>query len=79
MIKWLVGLLLAFLIVDHLWVHYGGPFFEKLRAQYREELKESGIERQDIQIQQSHRKSILDELIEKLKTALKREEKTKTE
>lgn len=75
MVKWLLGLLVAFLVIDHLWVHYGGPFFEKLRADYREDLKKSGIETQDIQIQQEYRKSILDQLLEKLKSALNRESK----
>ncbi len=74
MVRWIVGIILAFLLIDHLWVHYGGPLAEKVRGQYREELKKSAIEKEDVHLQQSYRKSIIDEAWERIKNALKKED-----
>lgn len=73
MVKWIVGLILAFLLIDHVWVHYGGPLAERLRGEYREELKKGTIEKEEVPLEQSYRKSILDELWEKVKGVLKSE------
>ncbi len=74
MVKWIVGIILAFLLMDHLWVHYGGPLAERLRGQYREELKKGDIEKEEVHLQQSYRKSIIDEAWERMKNALKKED-----
>lgn len=74
MIRWLLGLLIAFLIIDHLWVHLGGPFVERLRGEYREEIKSMVKEGQEVKLVQSHRQSIIDQLIQKVKSLLKKEE-----
>lgn len=75
MIKWILGILLVFLLIDHIWVHLGGPAVEKLRGQYEEDVKKSMKNAEDVPIQQLHRKSIIDELIEKAKSLVKKEEK----
>jgi len=74
MVKWIAGIILAFLLIDHLWVHYGGPLAERLRGQYREELKKGDIEKEEVPLQQSYRKSIIDEAWERIKNALKKED-----
>ncbi|MEJ5338839.1 MAG: hypothetical protein ACK42C_09070 [Aquificaceae bacterium] len=73
MVRWIAGIILAFLLIDHIWVHYGGPLAERLRGQYREELKRGTIEKEEVPLQQSYRKSILDQAWERVKGALKRE------
>lgn len=74
MVKWIVGIILAFTLIDHLWVHYGGPLAERLRGEYREELKKGVIEKEEVHIQQSYRKSIIDEVWERIKKVLKKED-----
>ncbi len=74
MVRWIVGIIVAFLIIDHIWVHYGGPIAERLRGEYREELKKGTLEKEEVPLQQSYRKSILDEAWEKTKKLLKKEE-----
>ncbi|MCS6957585.1 MAG: hypothetical protein RMK75_03900 [Aquificaceae bacterium] len=78
LIKWIAGVILAFLIIDHIWVHYGGPFLEKYRSQYREELKKGTVEKQEVPMEQSYRKSILDETWERVKGLLRRDDEEKT-
>ena len=72
--RWILGIILAFLLIDHLWVHYGGPLAERLRGQYREELKKGVIEKEEVHLQQSYRKSIIDEVWERIKKVLKKED-----
>lgn len=74
MVRWIIGIILAFLLIDHIWVHYGGPLAEKLRGEYREELKKGTIEKKEVPLQQSYRKSIIDEAWERIKNALKKED-----
>jgi hypothetical protein len=74
MVRWILYLLVGFLIIDHLWVHYGGPFVEKLRGGYTEELKKHP-EWQKVELEQAHKQSILDKLLEKIKQLTKKEEK----
>ncbi len=74
MVKWIVGIILAFILIDHLWVHYGGPLAERLRGEYREELKKGAIEKEEVPLQQSYRKSIIDEVWERIKKVLKKED-----
>jgi len=64
----------GFLIIDHLWVHYGGPFVEKLRGGYTRELKKHP-EWQKVELEQAYKQSILDKLWEKIKQLTKKEEK----
>ncbi len=68
MVKWIVGILIAFLLMDHLWVHFGRPALERLRGEYREELKKAN---ETTELQQSYRKSLLDELWEKAREIAK--------
>jgi hypothetical protein len=75
MVKWILYLLLGFLIIDHLWVHYGGPFIERLRGEYAKELKKHP-EWQDVELQQAYKQSILDKLWERIKQLTKKEEKS---
>ncbi|MFN3975568.1 MAG: hypothetical protein ACK4LT_00670 [Aquificaceae bacterium] len=70
MVRWILGLVVAFLLIDHIWVHFGGPFIERLRGEYREELKKATGDKA-IELQQSYRKSLLDELWEKAKELVK--------
>ncbi|MFN3471207.1 MAG: hypothetical protein ACK4ZR_01190 [Aquificaceae bacterium] len=70
MVRWILGLAVAFLLIDHIWVHFGGPFIERLRGEYREELKKATGDKA-IELQQSYRKSLLDELWEKAKELVK--------
>jgi hypothetical protein len=74
MVRWILYLLVGFLIIDHLWVHYGGPFIERLRGEYAEELKKHP-EWQDVELQQAYKQSILDKLWERIKQLTKKEEK----
>ncbi len=70
MVRWIVGILIAFLLIDHLWVHFGGPALERLRGEYREELKKA-TGNETTELQQSYRKSLLDELWEKARDIAK--------
>ena len=74
MIKWLIYLLIAFLLIDHFWVHYGGPFLESMRGSYREELKKATQNWEQVQTQQLYKQSILDKILEKLRGLVKKEE-----
>ncbi|MDW8066810.1 MAG: hypothetical protein RMI50_03930 [Aquificaceae bacterium] len=51
---------------------------EKYRSQYREELKKGTVEKQEVPMEQSYRKSILDETWERVKGLLRRDEEEKT-
>ncbi|WP_448588640.1 hypothetical protein [Thermocrinis sp.] len=73
MVKWIVYLLVAFLLIDHLWIHYGGPFIERMRADYREELKKSN-DWEQIQAQQAYKQSILDKIWKKITSLAKKDE-----
>ncbi|MCS7262960.1 MAG: hypothetical protein NZ560_06060 [Aquificaceae bacterium] len=81
MVKWIVGLILALLVIDHLWVRYGGPVAERLRGEYGQELKKHAQEHGHtvVPTQQAYRKSIIEELVEKAKTKLKEEEGQKSD
>lgn len=72
MMKWITGILLAFLLIDHVWVHYGGPLAERLRGQYREELKRNGPEKEKVSSPQPYRRSILEEAWGRIEGMLKR-------
>jgi hypothetical protein len=74
MVKWILYLLVGFLIMDHLWVHYGGPFVERWRGGYMQELKKHP-EWQKVELEQAYKQSILDKLWEKIKQLTKKEEK----
>jgi hypothetical protein len=78
MVRWILYLLVGFLIVDHLWVHYGGPFIERLRGGYTEELKKNS-EWQKVELEQAYKQSILDKLWEKIKQLTKKEKEEKNE
>ena len=67
------------LLIDHLWVHYGGPIIEKIRGEYREEIKKAVKEGNEVEVQQAYRKSIIDNTVEKVKEWLKRGEEKKEE
>lgn len=62
------------MIMDHLWVHYGGPFVEKLRSEYAQELKKHP-EWQKVELEQAYKQSILDRLWDRIKQLAKKEEK----
>jgi hypothetical protein len=66
MVRWVLYLLVGFLVIDHLWVHYGGPFIERLRSGYTEELKKHP-DWQKVELEQAYKQSILDKLWEKIK------------
>jgi hypothetical protein len=74
MVRWNLYLLVDFLIIDHLWVHYGGPFIERLRSEYTQKLKKNP-EWQKVELEQAYKQSILDNLWEKIKQLTKKEEK----
>ncbi|WP_029552378.1 hypothetical protein [Thermocrinis jamiesonii] len=74
MIKWILYLLVAFLIIDHLWIHYGGPFIEKLRGEYREELKKAVSDEQAIEVQKAYKQSILDKIWESIRSLAKKDQ-----
>ncbi|MCS7307007.1 MAG: hypothetical protein NZ526_00475 [Aquificaceae bacterium] len=74
MIKKLLIILVVFLLVDHFWIHYGGAFVEKLKGDYSEGLERRPIETENVQIKQIYKKSILDQLWEKIKNFGKSEE-----
>jgi hypothetical protein len=78
MVKWILYLLVGFLIIDHLWVHYGGPFIERLRGEYAEEL-EKNPEWQKVELEQAHKQSILDKLWEKIKQLTRKDKEEKSE
>lgn len=65
---------MGFLIIDHLWVHYGGPFVERLRGEYAQKLKKHP-EWQKVELEQAYKQSILDKLWDKIKQLTKKEEK----
>ncbi len=71
MIKWIIGIIIAFLLIDHLWVHVGGKIVERTREDYKEITGKSTIEKTEIPLKQAHRKSILDNLWEQLNNAIK--------
>lgn len=77
MVKWIVGIIVVVLLIDHIWVHFGGPVIKELRGQYEEEVKKGIKDGEEVAIQQLHRKSIIDELIEKAKGLVKKEEEKK--
>ncbi len=74
MIKWILYLLVAFLIIDHLWIHYGGPFVEKIRSGYREALRKSVSDKQEFETQQAYKQSMLDKVWESIKNLTKKDE-----
>jgi hypothetical protein len=74
MVRWILYLLVGFLIIDHLWVHYGGPLVERWRGEYAQELKKHP-EWQKVELEQAYKQSILDKLWEKIKQLTKKEEK----
>jgi len=63
------------LIIDHLWVHYGGPFVERLRSRYVIEEIKKNPEWQKVELEQAYKQSILDRLWDKIKQLTKKEEK----
>ncbi|MFZ8859044.1 MAG: hypothetical protein ACO2PP_00850 [Thermocrinis sp.] len=75
MVKWILYLLVGFLIIDHLWVHYGGPFVERLRSRYVIEEIKKNPEWQKVELEQAYKQSILDRLWDKIKQLTKKEEK----
>ncbi|MCS6997869.1 MAG: hypothetical protein N2648_00085 [Aquificaceae bacterium] len=77
MVKWIVGIILAFLLIDHIWVHYGGPTIERLRDYYGGDIKKKGTEKEEVSVKQAYEKSLLDELWEKGKNLLNREKEEK--
>ena len=66
--------MVAFLIIDHLWIHYGGPFIEKLRGEFKEELKKAVSDEQAIEVQKAYKQSILDKIWERIKNLTKKDE-----
>ncbi|WP_333785075.1 hypothetical protein [Thermocrinis sp.] len=74
MVRWILYLLVGFLIIDHLWIHYGGPFIEKMRGEYREGLKKASSDWQVVQTQQAYKQSILDKIWERIKNLAKKDE-----
>jgi len=79
MVRWIVGIIIAFLLIDHVWVHYGSPIIDRCRGEYREELKKATNEKEIVPIEQAYRKSLLDELWEKVKGLIKRDKDTQSE
>jgi hypothetical protein len=78
MVRWILYLLVGFLIIDHLWVHYGRPLVERLRGGYTQELKKNP-EWQKVELEQAYKQSILDKLWEKIKQLTKKEKEEKNE
>jgi hypothetical protein len=74
MARWILYLLVGFLIIDHLWVHYGGPLVERWRGGYTQELKKHP-EWQKVELEQAYKQSILDKLWDRIKQLTKKEEK----
>ena len=66
--------MVAFLIIDHLWIHYGGPFIEKLKDEFKEELKKTVSDEQVIELQKAYKQSILDKIWERIKNLTKKDE-----
>jgi len=79
MVRWIAGIIIAFLLIDHVWVHYGSPIIDRWRGEYREELKKATNEKEIVPIEQAYRKSLLDELWEKVKGFIKRDKDTQGE
>lgn len=77
MLKWILGIIVALLLIDHIWVHFGGPTIEKLRGQYEEDIKKGMKDSEEVALQQLHRKSIIDGLIEKAKSLVRKEQEQK--
>lgn len=77
MVRWIAGIIIAFLLIDHVWVHYGNPIMDKLRGEYREELKKGSLEREVVPLEQAYRKSILDKLWERVKGMIKKDTQNK--
>lgn len=77
MVRWITGIIIAFLVIDHVWIHYGSPIVDKLRSEYRKELKKGAVEKKEVPLEQAYRKSILDKLWEKTKEAIKRDIQSK--
>jgi hypothetical protein len=75
MVRWILYLLVGFLIIDHLWVHYGGPFVERLRSRYVIEEIKKNPDWQKVELEQAYKQSILDKLWDKIKQLTKKEEK----
>ncbi|MEN3034483.1 MAG: hypothetical protein ABDH18_05800 [Aquificaceae bacterium] len=68
--KWIVGLLIAMLLIDHFWVHYGGKYAEKARSEYREDLKKGLGDAKAVELQQAHRESIIDNIYKTIKNTV---------
>ena len=66
--------MIIFFLIDHLWVHYGGPFLERMRGSYSEELKKATQNWEQVQTQQIYKQSIIDKILEKVKGLIKKEE-----
>ncbi|MFN3946467.1 MAG: hypothetical protein ACK4LA_00040 [Aquificaceae bacterium] len=75
MVRWVVGILIIFLLIDHFWVHVGKSYLDRLRGEYRQELK-NATENETIELQESYKKSILDELWEKAKEVIQKAKKS---
>jgi len=58
-VKWPIYLLIIFFLIDHFWVHYGGPFLERIRSSYSEELKKATQNWEQVQTQQIYKQSII--------------------
>ncbi|MCX8075588.1 MAG: hypothetical protein N3C57_01025 [Aquificaceae bacterium] len=67
-------MLVVFLLVDHFLIHYGGAFVERLKGDYSKNLEKRPIETENVQIKQIYKKSILDQLWDKIKNFGKGEE-----
>jgi len=79
MVRWILYLLVGFLIIDHLWVHYGGPFVERLRSEYLIEEIKGNPNWQPVELEQAYKQSILDKLWERIKQLAKKEKEEKNE
>ncbi len=64
MLRWIVGLALIFLLIDHVWVHYGPRIINSV-ASYL-----SGKEVRAVE-EKADKKSIVDTLLERLSTLRK--------
>ncbi|ADC88920.1 hypothetical protein Thal_0285 [Thermocrinis albus DSM 14484] len=73
MVRWLIGLLVIYLLIDHLWVHYGASFWERYREEYAESLKKYNPDYNPPPIQQTEKQSIIDKLVEKVRSFIKKE------
>lgn len=77
--KWILGLFIALLLIDHFWVHYGGKYAEKARSEYREELKKGLGDAKAVELQHAHRESIIDNIYKTIKNTIQgaKEQQTK--